>query len=758
MSTSEQDRSGPSRVRWLGRAEEQVLPDLKPRLNVELEQVFLEQAGSEITVHTVFAAFHAEPAHRIILGVEVRSADRYQTHIVKLGNSDVVNADYKGWGGCAAGRYIGSRIFVRLHAHDLPDGRTAVVYEDAYTLFGLDPKTQQPEFLEEVAKWAILDDKPDPVSVERVLCQIFGDLHRWFFVKGRADANAAKAFFTRRLAKALPKWRSPSDRRLATLRSDAVWLLGGLDTPDSQEPAVYLDPYDYVHWALENNQLPPTLVGCSHGDLHGRNILVGVRRGEAEFPIVIDYGEMDRANVLMWDFVKLETELKTRILPHLFKDSEVVEALRDLRSDQPPRREFPLERVSLNQDELDRAERAQRLALVYEFEYLLARATNRIASQLAAESREPPGGRPLFAANRKVDRALSIFLRIRQEAALWLGYLAPGRHTAWHDEYLFALAVCGLNTIKWPGYDPEQIECALVSAGKAVAEMKHAQRVASEQIESKTRPPRRGPSYRPSLAHAHRLLNASRLDDADLVMSEARDDFPDAVPLLTEYALVLAEQRPIQVASLDRSLAIVEPLQRLCWVFGDHETLTRIGRSYKNLGDRAWEGLGPPFGPIPTGTFAWQLFSKAFNLYEDAFIISSGDHFPGVNAATLALLTGDVAAARDYAGKVLAACRSARISARGEALYWILVSEGEAALLAAETALARDFYSNALNLVGPAHVRMAKSSWDQLCRLWCALGERAVGPVVDVFRNRSALWKELTRGPLSDCDFDGARC
>jgi hypothetical protein len=224
------------------------------------------------------------------------------------------------------------------------------------------------------------------------------------------------------------------------------------------------------------------------------------------------------------------------------------------------------------------------------------------------------------------------------------------------------------------------------------------------------------------------------------------------VPLATEHALCLAEKR-----ELLQSLAIVEPLQRLCWVFGDFETLTRIGRAYKNLGDKSWEGLGPPYGPLPKGAASVQLYGKAFNLYEDAFLMSGGDYFPGVNATTLALLTGNKTAARDYASKVLVAGRRAEITARGESLYWTLASEGEASLALSRSEDARDYYRNALNYVLPGQIRMVQSSWDQLCRLWCLLGPAVVGPVVQVFQGRTDLWGLLKRGPLDDCGFNGSR-
>ena len=60
------------------------------------------------------------------------------------------------------------------------------------------------------------------------------------------------------------------------------------------------------------------LRGCAHGDLHGRNILVGIVRDQAMWPTVFDYEDMGPCNLIGWDFVKLETELKIRAYVDLF--------------------------------------------------------------------------------------------------------------------------------------------------------------------------------------------------------------------------------------------------------------------------------------------------------------------------------------------------------------------------------------------------------------------------------------------------------
>jgi hypothetical protein len=707
--------------------------------------------------------------------------------MVKLGAAEAVETDYQGWSRCAGNRFVGGRIFVRLEITKLPDRRSAVVYQNAYTLFGLDQKTQYPEFLDDVAWWSIADDEPNPVSVERVISQIYGDLYRWFYTTARSDPARTRAFYRGHLARSLTKWSSqarplwdnwklkghkPEEvEPLEALRSDALWLLGGLDEPEATDPPVYLDPYDYVCWAFEpddtpstrkkaaapivQEKVPQTLIGRSHGDLHGRNILVGNQRGEVEFPIVIDYGEMGVANVLVWDFVKLEMELKTRILPQLQRDPAARDAVLAgrRRSNLPPRAVVPS--TPFDPEERERADRAWRLAFLFEFECLLAHETAQIRAEQDAWSREPPGQRREFVKYPKVDHTLAILARIRQEAALWLGYKQHGRHGLWLDEYLFALAVYGLGTVKWANYTSFQIESALVSSGVAAAHLQSANRVLRDLHQQFAAPPRRGPSYRIALGRAHKSLNAGDLDEALRLIEEARSDFPIAVPLRTEQALILAERRDLSAA-----IAVVQPFRRLCWVFGDFETLTRIGRVFKNLADQAWERMRCPSPAPPQGSAPWQYYQEAFRLYRDAFQISGGEYFPGVNAATLALLVADEQAAKELSAKVIASCLAARLNALGDDLYWIFVTEGEAILVSGmpdRTSLACSYYENALNFLDSDKIRMAQSSWDQICRLWCLLGPREVDPVVAVFRKFNKVWPELKAGPMGDCGLAGKR-
>ncbi len=64
--------------------------------------------------------------------------------------------------------------------------------------------------------------------------------------------------------------------------------------------------------------IPRMLRGRSHGDLHGRNVLVGRVGNRILWPAVYDFGDMSRVNWIGWDFVKMETELKIRLYPEVF--------------------------------------------------------------------------------------------------------------------------------------------------------------------------------------------------------------------------------------------------------------------------------------------------------------------------------------------------------------------------------------------------------------------------------------------------------
>jgi len=182
-----------AKVTWLSRAGDKVERGLTAFLAADLRRAFPE--ADAIAVYDCFKGFTQDQRRKVVLGLEVRSRDAYHTHVVKLGARDVVGEDYEGWRKCVLKHNFTSRIFVSLDKRDLPGGRAAVVYQDAYQLFGSLDDAQGPQTLETVAAWAIRDDKPNPVSVERVIRQIYTDLYRCSIAR-RAPATPRRGAST----------------------------------------------------------------------------------------------------------------------------------------------------------------------------------------------------------------------------------------------------------------------------------------------------------------------------------------------------------------------------------------------------------------------------------------------------------------------------------------------------------------------------------------------------------------------------------
>ena len=714
-------------------------PELRSRLEIELRKIFCADGEPKmILVSRCFGGYSLHLANKVVLGVEVRREDGYETHIVKIGARKEVRPDADGWQACTNDRQVASRILapVRMVA-EFDGNRAAVLYRDAYILFGLDREQNRPETLERAAEWAVRGNRLDPLSIERAVAHIFTDLGRWFFPGATPDRSLARRFYQERLRiekrtddpaektpvdPVLPLWRSDATR--CQLRRDAVWLFCGCDKPDAdpvQQPARYLDPVDFVAWMMDpaNGQhLPETLVGRAHGDLHGRNILVGVRRGEVEYPAVFDYGEMRADNVLVWDFAKLETELKVRLLPLLLSDTAVREWLMRNNRVKPAAKQ----REGLPSQG---AERAERMTMFMAVEEWLHELTCRIQSREDAEALLPLPQEYCTGVD-KLDRLVEILLRIRKEAALWLGFEHHQRREKWRDELYFALAVYGLLNIRWD-YEPAESECALVASGVAAARMPGTPTLLQECIRSHSDTTFGYPSYRVPLSVIHRHWKAKDYDLGKAIVDRSaltvklneqgvpvgltvRPEMAHAIPLIAEGALLEIECGLSRLAE-----GVLENLRAPAREFGDFETLGRLGRLFKEAGDRRWENANIAFADLQSSTVV-QLYNKALTVYEEAFL-ATGDYYTGINAATLALLTADADKARNYAQQVADLCREMKDIPRDDR-FWIFATEGEACLILHNWKKGEQFYYDALGELSPGQGGMANSSYKQLCRLW----------------------------------------
>jgi len=129
---------------------------------------------------------------------------------------------------------------------------------------------------------------------------------------------------------------------------------------------------------------------------------------------------------------------------------------------------------------------------------------------------------------------------------------------------------------------------------------------------------------------------------------------------------------------------------------GDAETLGMLARTHKDLAVSAKDGERR----TPHLQSGLRLYARAFDDARRAG--SDADAFyTGINAATMAVLQGDLAQARHIAREVREICERAR-RADGERSpdYWREATLGEAALILGEPVVAAAHYSRAAELAG----------------------------------------------------------
>jgi len=780
----------------------------------------VDPAAVQIVVKQRFKGFSDEPLKKIILAVEVQSSDGAHSGVVKIGDSSEVGGDYTGWQSCAETRGVTSRMFIAPVRRDVGNGRIAIIYPDVYQYYFDNGRDDEPKELESIVEQSILRNSPTFTSVERVLTQVFTEAYRCFYRHAQEDATFQTVLTgvsrSLRIGDADPvfdRWQQPEYLKL---RRGAAWLTGVNRMPDSLARPEYIDPVDYLQWVLVGVQasacsdpsdslvetrpepggeqqpkgctpaedsnprlapcvsqgwkqrIPSTLIGPAHGDLHGRNIIVGVVRGEAEWPAVFDFDNMRPTNVVAMDFAKLELELKCRLLPQLLESPASCEELRRLLklSNLPP---MPSS-ITLSAEDVRVQQRAERMRIMFAIEQLLNAWSISISSRGMA-IRPDVKFEPAVPPETALGRALRIIFRIRREAAMALGYERQGRENRWRDEYNFALAVYGVTTAKWHSASDHLAWC-LLSAGVAAANLSQlpwpvdplvnpveacdsVERVSRlVEIDQNTMGLESGPTlknaainpdfsnistYLQLLPWAHTCWKSDKAAEPIPMLRAAIEHFPYAVALRQQLALLLVESSD----TLDDESARVEieELFSLACVFRDHEILSRFGRIYKDKGDRllADSISHPEF--VASKTSAYQHYLAAFQYYDTAFQIT-GHYYPGINAATLALLVGDHGKKESLADRVLTICAQQPLNHSDRT--WIYATQGEASLLLNHTKAARNFYQSAFESIPREETGTIDSMYKQLRRLQWALGTNVVGPVSEVLSEAREQRGELT--------------
>ena len=141
--------------------------------------------------------------------------------------------------------------------------------------------------------------------------------------------------------------------------------------------------------------------------------------------------------------------------------------------------------------------------------------------------------------------------------------------------------------------------------------------------------------------------------------------------LQQQMALALA-----QLGSTARAQAILKSLLEL--EPANRETLGLLGRTYKDEWHADRENT--------------KARDSALEWYQRAFAIDPPDYYPGINAAALALLSGDRQLARQLATTVMKICKDTLQAPRPDELYWLRATLAEAYLILQQPEEAKKAY------------------------------------------------------------------
>jgi hypothetical protein len=368
-----------------------------------------------------------------------RPTARTEAHVVKIGPCDQLCREVIGRETCerpanARGRtLLKVRLAVCPHGSKNPqypcswsetgkDGRKelgTIKYQDAYHTLRAGRVVMLERAFLNCVRWGT----PSPQTILGVLDQVYQELHNLCYERAPAvlpnsNGRDILARLRERLKKGVARWKDtssiPGERRV-----QARELL-----PADVLPLV--DPIDFQSRMFRQPHYQPELrYGRAHGDLHARNIVVGLVNGEACWPAVYDFEDMAVDNYVAWDFVKLETELKVRALKLVFPGA--------------PEKFVPE---------------------VFAFEQRL----NELTEVKDQESFESWQDEPASGLSDAQARLLGLLLGLRRRAKRYLQILGPARTYRWLHEYYFFLACYGVYAGRFEQYTGKECLAAYLGA------------------------------------------------------------------------------------------------------------------------------------------------------------------------------------------------------------------------------------------------------------------------------------------------------
>ena len=673
-----------SKVIFANRVARELSYESKSLLESDLEILFPN--ADQILVRALMQGFRNLSTERTILALDVKEPDQLFSVVAKLGTRREVWGDYEGWKLCLALRRTRSRILLEANGLELvspeglgclaaggnscnPTDRVAVYYEDAFDLYAGDTEDGTPCSLEEAARKSLFDELPTTESVCRCIRQVSNEIRDRLYQSISANRSAARTYFEARMKRALPQLQQggslfPMRRRMNQFV--ATWF-------HRRNSPLWIDPLEYRDWSHDSTapeRLPECIVGLIHGDLHGRNILVGIHRHECEFPSVFDFGEVTAEGVVAWDFVKLEFEMKVRFLGELLSSEDVIREIERLSNERlevllP---EFPPEGVTpLPSD----AQHRKVLALM-RLEYLL--------NEVSAEFEGMEGFRDfssrIDSKNHALSRWLQIALTIRDECRESLQQLArerDGLHNGWLVDWNHAAVVYAIQSMKY-SYSKPQREFAWAAGGIAAGWLVRHFNLVAEGTEIPF-----SESLRPH------LLTLRKAEDKKGALAQAlkqAEQFTASPAVERELALLYLDNNNTEAAEqLLRSSGREKEAREV----RDYEWFSRIGRVYKSR-------IPNDGSPLRGAEFSLR---EAQHAYEQAWELSH-HYYPGGNAAMIAAALG-LANTKALATQVKESVEKLmRTKPFHPERHWAYATLGDMNVILGEEELAKNAYVQAL--------------------------------------------------------------
>ena len=424
-----------------------VLDAKMDQLNEILQNTFPDATSVVVQDHLMG---YRQKKHSYVLLVEVFSPSTPGPYVVKIGPVEELEKEIDGWECCRPVGLHHDLVFLPAtegyRQKDGPEPRLmSLVYGDAQQFVGVETTST----FEAAVLQAVRFGKPTVQSVAFVLVELFERIGHLLYSQSFVDEPTDDGFVfdSRHLEESMRVWeQNPHVRSIRTAANVLV----------NHGVSEFLDPVDYlryvhahVPWTTPEGKtrlpelhdapegalprprvtqlVPRMLRGASHGDLHGRNILVGIVGDSVLWPTVFDYEDMSPCNLLGWDFVKLETELKIRAFSEIFyrQEGHFINDVRDFE-------------IALN-------EQTEK--------YHQDRSWPTVQEQSQPE-----------------DRLRALLVELRRMAAVQLG-INRGRPNQWLEEYYFLLAWYGVCTARFGNLEHRELLAAYVSAGVAVARL-----------------------------------------------------------------------------------------------------------------------------------------------------------------------------------------------------------------------------------------------------------------------------------------------